>query len=174
MDTQSNQLDFSGQVFCVGMDVHNKNWRVCVRSNQKELKRFSMNPSPEELSLLRSVPGVGAVCSLAFYTELMNMERFPKFDQLKAYFGLIPSVAGSGETVHVKGLSNRRNRYLRHLIIEAAWVSIRKDPALLLSYNKLIQRMKPQDAIVRIAKKLLNRIRYVWKNQKEYVPALVK
>ena len=128
----------------------------------------------EQVQFLRSVPGVGAVCSLAFYTELMNMDRFPKLDQLKAYFGLVPSVESSGETVHVKGLSNRRNRYLRHLIIEAAWVAIRKDPALLLAYNKLTRRMKPQDAIIRIAKKLLNRIRYVWKNQQEYVPAVVQ
>ena len=35
METQSNQLDFSGQVFYVGLDVHKKNWLVCIRSNHK-------------------------------------------------------------------------------------------------------------------------------------------
>jgi len=42
---------------------------------------------------------------------------------------------------------------------------IRKDPALLLCFNQFCQRMKKQEAIIRIAKKLLNRIRHVWKNE---------
>ena len=50
MKTQSNALDFTGQVFYVGADVHKEHWVVSIRCNQKELKRFSMNPSPEELS----------------------------------------------------------------------------------------------------------------------------
>ena len=34
-------------------------------------------------------------------------------------------------------------------------------------------RMTKQEAIVRIAKKLLNRVRHVWKNQQEYVKSVV-
>ena len=63
---------------------------------------------------------------------------------------------------------------LRYLIIEAAWVAVRKDPALLLAYNQLLRRMKSQDAIIRIAKKLLNRIYHVWKNETYYVTAVVE
>jgi len=33
--------------------------------------------------------------------------------------------------------------------------------------------MSPNEAIVRIAKKVLNRIRYVLKNEQEYVTAIV-
>ena len=62
----------------------------------------------------------------------------------------------------------------RHLIGEAVWIAIRKDPALLLAFNQLTRRMKKQDAIIRIAKKLLRRIRYVWKNQTPYVLAVVE
>ena len=357
MLTQSKGLDFSGQVFYVGLDVHKKNWQVCIRSNQLELKRMSMNPSPEELvaymkhhypggsyhsayeagfcgfwihrslqengfhnlvvhspdipttdkekhfksdkvdagklcrelekgslkgiyvpsplqqelrslyrlryssiqsrtrvknrikshlhyygialpseqeipswskrftrwlesvefqhasarayldfcleefkqhrervvqitqllqahlktagvdhtvNLLQSIPGVGPVCSLAFYTELMDMKRFPTFDQLSSYFGLVPTVHSSGDRHRVNGLSNRRNRYLRHLIIEAAWIAVRKDPALLLAYQNLSKRMRSQEAIIRIAKKLLSRLRYVWTHQKEYIPAIIR
>jgi hypothetical protein len=41
------------------------------------------------------------------------------------------------------------------------------------SYGLLCQRMKPNEAIVRIAKKLLNRIRYVMKNETEYVLSVI-
>ena len=36
------------------------------------------------------------------------------------------------------------------------------------SYNKLITRMKKQQAIIRIAKKLLSRIRQVWLSKQLY------
>jgi len=87
---------------------------------------------------------------------------------------LVPSVHSSADKTSELGLTQRRNRYLRHLIVEASWVAIRKDPALLLAFNQLTRRMKKQDAIIRIAKKLLRRIRHVWKNQKPYVMAVVE
>ena len=79
----------------------------------------------------------------------------------------------SGEKEKVLGLSNRHNRYLRNMLIESAWVAVRKDPALTLKYSELIRRMSKQEAIIRIAKKLLNRIRFVWKNNTCYSFALV-
>ncbi len=105
---------------------------------------------------------------VAFYSEIIDMARFKTLDHLKSYVGLVPSVRSSGDTEHVWGLTFRRNRFLKYVIIEAAWVAIRKDPALLACYNKLISRMKAQSAIIRIAKKLLGRIRYVWLNNVPY------
>ena len=49
MKNQNSKLDFSGQEFYIGIDVHKKNWTSTIRSNQMELKTFSMNPSPEDL-----------------------------------------------------------------------------------------------------------------------------
>ncbi len=49
MSKQNNKLDFTNQEFHIGIDVHKKNWSVTIRSNQMELKTFSMNPSPEDL-----------------------------------------------------------------------------------------------------------------------------
>ncbi len=57
---------------------------------------------------------------------------------------------------------------LRSAIIESAWVAARYDPALIKSYNELCRRMEPNKAIIRIARKLLNRIRYVLKEKKAY------
>ena len=103
----------------------------------------------------------------------MDIKRFPGIDQLCSYVGLVPSVHSSGDRHSEKGLTNRRNRYLRYLIIESAWVAVRQDPALLLCYNHYCQRMKKQEAIIRIAKKLLNRIRHVWNEEESYVYSVV-
>jgi transposase len=127
----------------------------------------------EEVKNLRSVPGVGFVTAMTLYGELMDMSRFRSIDELASYAGLVPSVSDSGERENNLGLSFRRNRYLRYLLIEAAWVAIREDPALGYVFSQLIKRMTKQEAIVRIAKKLLNRIRYVWKHKEAYSSGLL-
>jgi len=117
---------------------------------------------------LMSVPGVGFVLAVTVYTELMNMHRFGTLDQLAAYVGLVPSITSSDDTEIQHGLTCRHNAYLRDLLVEAAWVAIRKDTRLLQTFSRLSTRMNKQKAIIRIAKKLLNRIRAVWKQQVVY------
>ncbi|VAW29607.1 hypothetical protein MNBD_BACTEROID06-626 [hydrothermal vent metagenome] len=125
------------------------------------------------IELLRTVPGIGFVISTTFYSEIMDIKRFSNNEKLASYIGLVPSTMASGEKEKVLGLTFQFNRYLRSLLIEAAWIAIRKDPALTLAYNNYLVRLSAQEAIIRIAKKLLNRIYYVLKNEKEYVCSVV-
>ena len=109
-------------------------------------------------------------------TELMDMNRFKNLDELAAFVGLVPGEYSSGDDddVNVTGISSRGNRYLRSILIECAWVAIKKDPALMHYYNNLIKRMAGQKAIVRVARKLLNRIRFVLQNNQQYQLAVVE
>ncbi|MCP4609748.1 MAG: IS110 family transposase [Planctomycetes bacterium] len=129
---------------------------------------------PSIFQNLLTVPGVGIKIALVLYTEIMDMSRFPTLDHIKSFVGLVPSTDSSGENDRERGLTYRSNRHLKHVLIEAAWISIRQDPVLLQKYNKLIVRMKGQDAIIRIAVKLLDRIRYVWNNNCPYVKGVVQ
>jgi transposase len=126
------------------------------------------------IKLLRTVPGVGQITAFTLYTELVDIHRFRSLDHLCSYIGLVPSTHSSGTKEITCGMSNRQNKFLRRILIEAAWVAVRKDPALTAVYNTLIKRISKQRAIVRIAKKLTNRIRYVWLHQKVYVAAVVE
>lgn len=56
------------------------------------------------------------------------------------------------------------------MIIEAAWVAISRDAGLGSLYLRYKERMKPQEAIVRIARKLSNILFSILKNETEYVP----
>jgi transposase len=87
--------------------------------------------------------------------------------------GLIPSTDSSGEKEKVGNITHRSNKQLRSCIIESAWIASRTDPSLAFSFSQLCKRMDSNEAIVRIAKKLLNRIRFVIKNEKEYVYSVV-
>ena len=122
----------------------------------------------ETLRLLMTIPGVGFITAATIVTELVDVRRFKKVDHMYAMIGLVPSTNASGERSGVRGLSKRKNAYLKHLIIEAAWTAVRKDPELTECYGKLLCRMTATRAIIRIAKKLVNRIRFVWLNQQPY------
>jgi transposase len=121
---------------------------------------------------LCTVPGIGFLTAMTFYTEIIDMTRFRSLDVLCSFVGLVPTLHSSGERQSETGLSSRCNRYLKYLLIEAAWIAVRRDPAMLMAFHELSLRMKKQEAIIRIAKKLLNRIRYVWLNGKPYVTAV--
>jgi transposase len=123
---------------------------------------------------LLTVPGVGFITAVTLYTEIMNINRFGGFDQLSSYVGLAPSTHSSGEKDRVIGISQRQNVHLRNILIESAWIASRRDPAMTMAFGKLTKRMKKQEAIIRIAKKLLSRIMYVWKQEKDYVLAVVE
>ena len=56
------------------------------------------------------------------------------------------------------------------MIVEAAWIAIYRDVGLGSLYLHYKERMKPQEAIVRIARKLSNIIFAILKTKKEYVP----
>jgi len=54
------------------------------------------------------------------------------------------------------------------LLIESAWIIIRKDPGLLLYYKKQIAVMESNKAIIKVARKLLNRIKLILTQKVEY------
>jgi len=128
----------------------------------------------QSVRLLKTVPGISTLTAMILLTELYNLSRFRNLDKLCSYVGLIPDTNSSGETEEKTGITKRRNAQLRNILIESAWVAVRKDPALIMTFNTLCKKMPKNNAIVRIARKLLNRIRHVLKNQQEYVSAVVQ
>ena len=62
----------------------------------------------------------------------------------------------------------RSNHHLRAMLVESAWVAARQDPALMRAYHEYCKRMEPNKAIIRITRKLVNRIQFVLKNQQSY------
>lgn len=120
------------------------------------------------IKLLCSIPGIGLIGGITILTELGNTARFNNCDQLCNYVGLVPTLYSSDETEYVGNLSPRGNTYVLPILIECAWAAVGKDPVLMSAYHKLCKRMKGQDAIIRIARKLLGRIRYVLIHEVEY------
>jgi transposase len=132
--------------------------------------RLRISQHDKELfNLLKSISGIGPLTASALITEIGDINRFPHIDDLASYVGLVPRVRESGETTHTGGITFRCNNFLRVLLVEASWQAIRQDPALMQYYHKHVINSKGHKVIIKIARKLLNRIRYVMKNRQPYV-----
>lgn len=148
--------------------------RTTIAAVTKSIRLLSTQQRYEDsVRYLVSIPGISTVGAMILLTELVDIHRFRSLDHLASYAGLVPGEHSSGEQEITTGISRRRNPFLRGLLIECAWVAARKDPALLLAFTKLSKRMPKNDAIIRIAHKFLNRIRYVLLHQQYYQSSLV-
>ncbi len=140
----------------------------------KQIRSLSEEQYEQEIGLLMTLPGIGLITAMTILTELENMDRFNSLDRLCSFIGLVPSTNSSGDTERTGNITSRRHQILRTALIESAWVAARTDPALAKSYNQYCKRMDSKKAIIRIAKKLLSRIRYVLKNKQPYVFGVIK
>lgn len=128
----------------------------------------------ESMRLITSVPGLGMITGASFVIEIDDISRFKNAYHLASYVGLIPMCHSSGEKDGTGDITIRKHATLRGNIIEAAWVAIRTDPAMTLAYEGYRKRMNANKAIVKIARKLVNRIYFVLKRQQEYVSCVVR
>ena len=125
-------------------------------------------------NLLLSMPGIGLVTAMSFLTQIGDINRFPRLDDLCEYVGLVPRMYGSGDKLQVGKMVRRGRKELKVMLIEASWEAIRKDPALMLKFNELSKRMHKNKAIIRIARKMLSRMRFILQNQQPYEMSVVK
>lgn len=154
-----------------------KHYRTQVAYLNREIRNLAAHKLyKEKVQLLKTICGIGSLTAMILLLELVEINRFKNLDKLASFVGLVPGEHSSGDDDNINNtnITSRSHHYLRSILIEAAWVAVRKDPALTMCYNELTKRMKGKKAIIRIAKKLLNRIRYVLKNNQPYVTAVLE
>ena len=149
-----------------------------LRSSQlgvtQELRKLALSTAYNtDMQLLISIPGIGMFTAIAFLTHIENINRFPNPNNFAAYLGLVPNCHSTGDKENTGEMTFRGNKWLRELLVEASRMAARKDPALHPAYLNLSKRMKANQAIIRIARKLSNRIYYVLKNKQAYENGIV-
>ncbi|MFD2285930.1 IS110 family transposase [Pedobacter petrophilus] len=144
-------------------------------ATNSQIRKLSQSKQYKDTYIqLTSTPGVGLITAMTMLTEIGDINRFDSFEKFNSFIGLCPSEYSSGEHVYKGKMTTRGHKTIRALIIECAWIAIRKDPALTLKYHELIKIKTPKRAIIVISGKLLSRIFTIWKNNKEYVTGVLK
>jgi transposase len=164
-------LTFENQTACLCLQVQLDELEG-VEAQKKTVDKHIVNLSKTRYKdicqWLRSIPGIGLLGAMTLITEIKDISRFSSLDKLHSFVGLVPNVNSSGDKEKTGGITQRHNHYLRPILIQCAWKAAYQDPALFGYYNRLCKKMKATKAIIRVAKKVLNRVSYVWKNQCDY------
>lgn len=125
----------------------------------------------KEIEYLNSIPGISDYLASVILSEIGEINRFQKPDQLTAFAGLDPSVKESGQYQRKQGnhISKRGSKYLRKQLYYAAKTAIIFDPELKAFYQKKKAQGKHYNVIiVAVARKILMRCFAVLKQKRPY------
>ncbi len=136
---------------------------INARIKEDEQALLALVADNEDYQHLLQVPGFGPIVASALVAAVGNAHAFSNARELPAWLGLTPRQIASGPHSRMVGISKRRNRYLRTLLIHGArtvvnWCQRKTDP-LSLWVKKLIERRGRHKAIVALVHKLA---RFAW------------
>jgi transposase len=126
-----------------------------VRALDQAIAREALR-KPEVLRLM-TVPGVSVITASTFIAAIGDIRRFRSARQLVGYLGLDPRVrqSGPGPARHGR-ITKQGSASVRHVLVEAAWVTVRAPGPLRAFYERLRARRGAQVAATATARKLAN------------------
>jgi transposase len=130
-----------------------------------------------DVTLLRSVPGVGLITATALIALVTDIRRFRSGRQFASYLGLTPREESSGSRRRLGAISKRGDVYLRMLLTHGArsvlWhAKAAKEPMALQRWAIETERRRGHNvAAVAVANKLARIVRAVWAHQRPFAAA---
>jgi len=118
-------------------------------------------------ALLSSVPGIGHILAVTIRYEIDDIGRFMSAGKLCSYAGLVPSTYSSGNRTYQGKITKQGNKWLRWAMVEAAQRAPLNDLWLRSFYQRISKNGK-KIARVAVARKLLEIIYRIWKEEKPY------
>lgn len=113
-------------------------------------------PRRPEIARVQTLPGVGPRTAEALVVAIDKPERFRGPKQVSAYFGMVPRVYQSGDTLRHGRITKAGNRRLRALLVQAAWIAVGTDIHWQALFEKTSGGVKTRRriAIVAVARRL--------------------
>lgn len=105
-----------------------RSFKEQIRAVEKALARAG--GKDPRVTLLMTVPGVGQRTAEAFVAYVDRVERFSRSGKVGSYFGLVPCEDSSAGKERLGHITKQGPPAVRQLLVEAAWIGVRKSPAL--------------------------------------------
>lgn len=127
----------------------------------------------KEMSLLKTLPGVGSILATVLALEIGPVERFADAPRLASYAGTTPRVHSSGGKTFYGPVRHDVNRYLKWALVEAANCTVlqkerMKDRHVGRLYRRIRARKGHAKAVVAVARHLAEAAFWVLKKQEPY------
>lgn len=115
---------------------------------------------------LTSIKGIGSLSASILLTVIGDINDFADNDKLASYFGIVPRVSSSNETVHHGRITRAGSKLGRTTLVQCTLVAKRYSPYLQEYYERIRVRRGSGRAIIATARKLLSIIyrtlKYDW------------
>ena len=121
--------------------------------------------------LIHSIPGFGLVTAAYLTAMIMDLDRFRSCKMFTAYFGIVPRVRDSADTVHHTTTTHRGDEEIRRLLEQAAFVHANTvdDSVVKRMWERLKSKGKAHREVqIACARKLLTVVWAVVKNDRPY------
>jgi transposase len=133
-------------------------------------KNIRQSVSEPLVQMYLKVPGFGKLIAGTMARELGNMSQFSNEKKLFSFTGLTPSEFTTDDARHLGHITHQGRSHLRHLLVQAAWIAVRKDKTLNAVFIRIAAKAGKKKAIVAIARRLIGRARAVVRKREGYKP----
>ena len=130
----------------------------------------------ETVKILSSVAGVGRLTAIRLVLEWGGNlgERFKSGKSLACFSGFTQSEYSTGETIRKGRTTGQSRGFIRAWLIQCSWMCIKKDPAMLESFNRIAKNTgSKKKAVVAIARKLVVRMWTCVNKKQEYCIGII-
>jgi transposase len=176
-----NLWTFRGQVWLASL-VFDGARTLMITTLQDELTFFDQKLAAIEkklddiaqarptVALLRTVPGIGPRTAEAIAAFTDRVDRFKDRKPFASYFGMTPTEDSSGGVRRFGHISKRGPSVVRWVLVEAAYVAVRKNAELRKFYERIHRGNKDRKkkAIVAVGRKLLTIVYAMMRDQKPF------
>jgi len=117
---------------------------------------------------ITSIKGIGDKSGTILLSVIGNINDFESEKKLAAYFGIVPRVSISNETLHTGRITKLGSKLGRTTLVQCTLVAKRYSPYLENFYQRIKSKKGSGKAIIATAKKLLGIIYQTLKNKWEF------
>jgi transposase len=153
----------------IELDLHLLNqYDSLLNEVELYLIRHAKEHRPNDLYLLRTIPGVGKILALVMLYEIQDVSRFERVQNFTSYARLIkPQKESAGKS---RGSGNRKmgNAYLKWAFSEATLLLIREKQEIKDYHLKLKNKHGKARALAIISHKLGRAVYYMLKNKQAF------
>lgn len=107
---------------------------------------------------LKSITGIGDVSAVIMLNTIGSIDDFENADKLSAYFGIVPRVSNSNETIRQGRITKMGNKIARTALVQSTLIAIKYNDYLRSFYIRLKAKKGSGKAIIATSRKLLGTV----------------
>jgi transposase len=156
--------------FQLELEMENREYieKQISRIGKEVAKMSHRNPWAQDMTYLMQLPGFGVITGMTVLAAIGEIQRFGSAKKLASYSGLTGGLEQSGTKFVEKGITKEGRKELRWALVEVAQRAVKSDPRWTRKFHELHRRMHRNQAIVAIARQLLELVWVVLTRRQPY------